>query len=124
MTDRWAAQLKSFTKGHQICLAHLLRNSMFLQESEKHPFAAQFRQFMIDIFEIRKVLIKQNKPFAEQDKDAKELEKRLNDLLLITVDKDKYPNTLTFQASMMKHRNHIMPCLYNLDIPQIGRAHV
>ena len=117
VTDRWAAQLKSLTKGHQLCLAHLLRNIIFLEESEKHPFAPQFRQFTIDIFEIRQVLVKQNKPFAEQDKDAKELEKRLNDLLLITVDKDKYPNTLTFQASMIKHRNHIMPCLYNLNIP-------
>ena len=100
-----------------MCLAHLLRNIIFLEESEKHPFAPQFRQLMIDIFDTRKVLVKQNKPYEEEDKDAKELEKRLNDLLLLTVDKDKYPNTLTFQASMLKHRNHILPCLYNLDIP-------
>ena len=117
VTDRWAAQLKSFTKGHQMCLAHLLRNIIFLEESEKHPFAPQFKQLMIDIFDTRKALVKQNKPYAQEDKDAKELEKRLNDLLLITVDKDNYPNTLTFQASMLKYRNHILPCLYNLDIP-------
>ncbi len=117
VTDRWAAQLKSFTKGHQMCLAHLLRNIIFLEESEKHPFALQFRQLMLDIFNTRKALVKQDKPYAEDDKDAKELEKRLNDLLLITVNKDNYPNTLTFQASMLKHRNHILPCLYNLDIP-------
>ncbi len=117
VTDRWAAQLKSFTKGHQICLAHLLRNIIFLEESEKHPFASQFRQLMIDIFDTRKALVKQNKAYAQDDKDAKELEKRLNELLLTTVDKDNYPNTLTFQASMIKNRNHLMPCLYNLDIP-------
>ena len=123
VTDRWAAQLKTLTKGHQICLAHLLRNIIFLEESEKHPFSTQFRQLMIDIFDTRKALVKQNKPYAQENKDAKELkelkelEKRLNDLLLITVHKDNYPNTLTFQASMLKHRNNILPCLYNLDIP-------
>jgi transposase len=117
VTDRWAAQLKSFTKGHQLCLAHLLRNIIFLEESEKHPFALQFRQLLIAIFDARKIRLQQNKPYTQHDNDAKELEKRLNDLLLMTVDKHKYPNTLTFQASMLKHRNYIMPCLYNLDIP-------
>ena len=46
-----------------------------------------------------------------------ELEKRLNDLLLITIDKQNHQNTATFQASMLKNRNHLLPCLYNLDIP-------
>lgn len=122
VTDRWAAQLKAFTKGHQMCLAHLLRNIIFLEESENHPFAIQFRQLLIDIFDTRKALVKNEKPYTEQDKDAKELEKRLNDLLLMTIDNDKYPNTLTFQASMIKHRNHVMPCLYNLDIPPDNNA--
>jgi transposase len=117
ITDRWAAQLKSNTKGHQICLAHLLRNIIFLDESEKHLFAIQFKQLMIDIFDIRRKLVKQRKPYSEDDKEAKEFEKRLNDLLLMSVDKDSCPNTLTFQASMIKNRNYLLPCLYNLDIP-------
>jgi hypothetical protein len=117
VTDRWAAQLKTITKGFQICLAHLLRNIIFLDESEKHPFAAQFKQFMVDVFSIRKQLVQIKTPYKIDQKEAKIVEKRLNDLLLINIDKEKYPNTVTFQASMIKNRNYLLPCLYNLDIP-------
>jgi transposase len=120
VTDRWAAQLKSNTKGHQLCLAHLLRNIIFLIESEKHPFAAQFKQFIIDVFDSikeRKKLVQQQLPAQIDDKKALTLEKTLNDLIVMTIDKEKYPNTLTFQGSMLKQRNSLLPCLYNLDIP-------
>ena len=117
VTDRWAAQLKTITKGFQICLAHLLRNIIFLDESEKHPFATQFKQFMVDVFSIRKQLIQIGTPYQTEQKEAKIIEKRLNDLLLMSIDKEKYPHTLTFQASMIKYRNYLLPCLYNLEIP-------
>jgi transposase len=117
VTDRWAAQLKDTKKGHQICLAHLLRNIIFLSESEKHTFATQFKQLMVDVFSIRKQLVELNNPYQIDQKEAKIIEKRLNDLLLIDVDKEKYPLTRTFQNSMIKYRNYLFPCLYNLKIP-------
>jgi transposase len=117
VTDRWAAQLKAHVKGNQLCLPHLQRNIIFLEESEKHPFATQFRQLLSDIFTIRKELVLKTKPYKTDDMDAKALEKKINSLLLITINKEKYPHSLTFQASMLKHRNNLTPCLYNLDIP-------
>ncbi|MBK6609599.1 MAG: IS66 family transposase [Sphingobacteriales bacterium] len=122
VTDRWAAQLNAFTKGYQMCLAHLQRNIIFLQETENHPFALQFRQLLTAIFDTRKTLVKNDKPCYEQDKEAKEIEQKLNDLLLITIHKEQYPNTLTFQTSMIKYRNFLTPCLYNLDIPPDNNA--
>lgn len=118
VSDRWAAQLKATSKGNQICLAHLLRNLAFLEESEKHPFAAQFKQFLTHVFDTRRYLVQERKAAFQTDgPKATELENTLNDLLLITVDKQSHPNTATFQASMLKNRNHLLPCLYNLDIP-------
>lgn len=118
LSDRWAAQLKTNAKGFQNCLAHLLRNLIFLEESEKQPFATRFKQFVADVFDIRKYLVEEKKPaFQADDPKAVEFEKRLNELLLITIDKQEHPNTATFQASMLKNRNHLLPCLYNLDIP-------
>jgi transposase len=117
VTDRWAAQLKDAKKGHQICLAHLLRNVIFLIESEKHAFAIQFKQLMLDVFSIRKELVQHNNPYQIDQKEAKIIEKRLNDLLLILIDKEKYPQTHTFQNSMIKYRNYLFPCLYTLNIP-------
>lgn len=117
ITDRWAAQLKANTKGHQVCLAHLLRNIIFLDEAEKHPFAAQFKELLLDIFAHKKISIQQQKAFNSEDKEAKIIEKRLNDLLTLSIENEKYQKTLTFQISMIKLRQQLLPCLYQLDIP-------
>lgn len=118
VTDRWSAQLKTNTKRHQLCLAHLKRNLNFLEEAEKHPFAPQFHQIINDIFAIRKQFAKEDSPaYKADDLDAQTLEQRINELLLLTIDKEKYHDTHVFQNSMLKHRKSITPCLYNLDIP-------
>lgn len=118
VTDRWHAQLKTHTKRHQLCLAHLKRNLNFLEEGERHPFAPQFHQIINDIFAIRKQFAKEDSPaYKADDLDAQALEQRINELLLITIDKEKYHDTHLFQNSMLKHRKSITPCLYNLDIP-------
>ncbi len=70
VTDRWAAQLKTMTKGNQLCLPHLQRNIIFLEESEKHPFATQFKQLLSDIFSIRKELLSINTPYTTSDFEA------------------------------------------------------
>lgn len=122
VTDRWAAQLKAHVKGHQMCLAHLLRNLIFLEEAEKQPFATLFKQLILDIFDARKALVLQAEAYNEMDNEAMIFEKRLNDLLLITIDKEHFPNSATFQMSMLKNRNALFPCLYNLDIPPDNNA--
>jgi transposase len=117
ISDRWAAQLKIIAKNHQICLAHLLRDLIFLEESEKHAFASQFKQLLIDVFDLRKILFKNKQACQANSNEAILVEKRLNDLLLISVEQDKYPQTATFQVSMLKHRNFLLPCIYDIAIP-------
>lgn len=117
VTDRWAAQLKTFTKANQICLPHLQRNIIFLEEAEKHPFATQFKQLISDIFTIKKQHLRKKEPYQSTDTEAIALENRINELLICTIDKEKYPKTLTFQASMIKNRQNLTPCLYHLDVP-------
>lgn len=118
VSDRWAAQLKAASKGNQICLAHLPRNLTFLAESEKQPFATQFKLFVAHIFDIRKDLLQQQKAaFQSDDPTVVAPEKRLNELIPITINRQKHPNTATFQDSMLKNRNHLLLCLYHLDIP-------
>jgi transposase len=117
VVDRWAAQLKTHARGHQLCSAHLLRNIIFLLESEEHGFAIEFKQLLVDVFEIRRKLVARKSAFKVDDKAAIFFEERLNQLLLITIDKKTHPNTAIFQASMIKNRNNLFPCLYNLAIP-------
>ena len=117
LSDRWAAQLKVHTQGKQICLAHLLRDLNYLIETEKHQFSTQFKELLVDIFEVKRQLLINQKPYQSDSQEAIILEKRINEALLITVDSEKCPKTITFQASMIKCRNYILPCIYNLEIP-------
>lgn len=114
VSDRWAAQLKSTVKNHQLCLAHLLRELIFLEESEQHLFAESFKELIVSIFDIRKTLAL---AYLHNSIEALVFENTLNELLLVTIDKQISPNTAIFQASMIKYRNYLLPCLYNLDIP-------
>jgi transposase len=114
VSDRWAAQLKSTVKNHQLCLAHLLRELIFLEESEQQPFAKSFKELIVSIFDTRKTLIQ---AYLPNSIEALAFENTLNQLLLITIDKEICPQTVIFQASMIKYRNYLLPCLYNLDIP-------
>lgn len=117
ISDRWSAQLRVYTKAKQICLAHLLRELHYLADFEKHPFATQFKELLADIFSIKRQLLVQQKPYQVDSQQANLLEKRINDALLLTIDAEKCPKTLTFQNSMLKCRNYILPCIYYLDIP-------
>jgi transposase len=122
ITDRWAAQLKTSVLDNQLCLAHLLRNVIFLIEAEKHPFATQFKQFLLDIFDAKKQSISENFAFNKQHTTTILLEQQLNTLISIPIDKDLFPKTAIFQASMIQYRNSILPCLYNLQIPPDNNA--
>ena len=50
------------------------------------------------------------------------LEQELNHLLAITISKNTASKTHTFQKSMIKHRNYLFPCLYDLDVPPDNNA--
>lgn len=122
VSDRWAAQLKTHSKNSQICLAHLLRDLIYLVETEQLDFAIQFKAFIISVFDNRKIMIENNKAFTQNSEKTILLEQTLNQLLLISIDKEKYPKSAVFQVSMIKNRNFILPCLYNLEIPPDNNA--
>lgn len=86
--------------GGLICLAHLLRELIFLEESEQHPFSKQFKELISTIFDIRKTI---SVPYSTDSAEAIELEDLLNQLLLITIDKEKNLKTAIFQASIVKY---------------------
>lgn len=116
VSDRWAAHLK-MTSRHQLCLAHLLREVIFLVESEGHTFSEDFKTFLLSIFALCKTLRNQQQACQVESAQALALEAQLNQLLLGEVDASTHPATATFQASMLKYRNYLLPCLYNIEIP-------
>lgn len=115
VSDRWAAQLKMTSGGHQICLAHLLRDVRYLEELEKEEFAEDFRKLLIKVFEKRREMVTRQEVCSKEV--TTELEKEINRLLAIPINREKKPETARFQRSMLKCRNYLLPCLYDLEIP-------
>lgn len=121
-SDRWAAQLKIESKDKQLCYPHLMRDLVYLEELEKHDWATQFKNLLKKALDARHIAIERNQAYHHGEMQAQQLENQLNSLLTCTIVKELYPKTLTFQKSMIKHRNHLFPCLYDLDIPPDNNA--
>lgn len=116
VSDRWSAHLK-MAATHQLCLAHLLRDVVFLVESESHSFAVEFKAFLLSVFTLCKTLGIEQQACGLDSARSLVLESELNRLVAVVVDKNTHPQTATYQASMLKYRNYLLPCLYNLEIP-------
>ena len=116
-TDRWAAQLKTQSKGKQLCIAHLLRDLVYLIELEKGQWAQQFKTLLLKALNIRESCDEKQKALAASDQQAQDLEQQLDNLLMEYLAKEEYPKSLTFQKSMLKHRPYLFTFLYHLEVP-------
>ena len=122
LSDRWSAQLKTYAKNHQLCLAHLLRDLTFLEELEKHDFSTEFKTLIGAVFDLKRLQNLQNNPCQRDAPEAILLEKKINKLLGAPIDAKKYPKSLTFQKSMIKYRGYLLPCIYDLGIAPDNNA--
>ena len=121
-SDRWAAQLKIASKNKQLCFPHLQRDLVYLIETEKIEWANQFKDLLSKTLKLRHIAFERNKAFQKKEVQAQELEQELNLLLAITISKDTASKTHTFQKSMIKYRNYLFTCLYDLDVPPDNNA--
>jgi len=108
-SDRLRAQIKTNAKNHQICLAHLLRELVYLIQTENTAWAAQFKELLQ-----KAIKLKQNREaYPQNDPATIEIENQLDRLLEHTIP-DKYIlKTLTFKKSMTRYRAFIFPFLYD-----------
>ena len=98
-----------------MCLAHLLRDAGYLIETESEEFGVGFRKLLVKVFDLRREMKERNE-VCEQKQTA-ELEKELNQLLAIPINGEGSPETAKFRRSMLKYRNCILECLYDLEVP-------
>jgi len=111
--DRWRAQLNTFAKGHQLCLAHLLRDLNYLIELEKTAWAEQVKQLFLKAIELKKELTSYN----DANPKVLEIELAMNTLLLEALVKAQNPKTYVFQRALIKSRDCIFQFLYYKDVP-------
>ena len=116
-SDRLAAQLKTKSKNKQLCLPHLFRELIFLEEQEKNDWSTHFKHLLKRSLTLRAIAEEKNQAWRKGQLEVYQLEHRLNRLLARLIIKDDFPLTLTFQKSMIKQRNYLFTFLYDLDVP-------
>jgi len=114
ISDRWRAQLGTSAAGHQLCLAHLLRDLNFIIEVEPICNTAT------KIKEVLQKGINHKRLYPETPKDdenciniEREMDRVLNDL----IDESQFPLTVKIQKSLLLYRNHVFEFLYNANVP-------
>ncbi|MEQ8472331.1 MAG: IS66 family transposase, partial [Marinoscillum sp.] len=116
-SDRWAAHTGTHAKGHQLCLAHLLRDLNYLIELEQTTWAKQMKVLFQEAIRLKK----ESSSYNPKDPNTLAIERKLDQLLAQQLDKDSPPDTtkktIVFQKAMKKHRNYLFTFLYYQDVP-------
>jgi len=113
VSDRWQAQLSTFAKGHQLCLAHLLRDLNYLIELEKTTWADQMKQLFLKAIALKKELTH----YCDSNPEVVQIEQDMDLLLSTVLVRDKTPKTLVFQRALKKNRQYLFPFLYYEYVP-------
>ncbi len=117
-SDRWAAQLKTVAAGHQLCIAHLLRDLKYLEQLERNDWTKRLKELLKKSLSLKE----QQEEYIRGDTVSLELEQELDILLEESIPKDINSKTLALQKSLIKHRNSIFTFLYNRDTPPDNNA--
>ena len=116
--DCWKCYFKVAAIAHQICTAHLLRDTNHVIECYNLKWASDFKMLLKESIEYKKTL--QEEDYLESEHRT-EFENRLNLLLEEPIDK-KYPLACTLQKRLIKYREHIFTFLYIPNVPPDNNA--
>jgi len=112
-TDRLSAYFNMSVKNHQVCLAHLLRNTTYFAELlPEYDWPKKMMELLRESIHLRKT-----KDTGTEDEES--FKKRFDALIQEEVnidDKDCQKLFDSFRKGLMKHRDHIFLFLSNHDV--------
>ena len=115
VTDRHASYFNLYVKGHQICLAHLLRELNYLNElAPNQKWSEKMKTLLQEAIHKRKTL-----PWKKID--GEKLMRRFNDLLAEKVD-HLHEDIQKLQTSLVRHREHVLNFLFHDFLPYDNNA--
>lgn len=112
-TDRWAAQLNTKAKAHQLCLAHIQRDLKLIQELEDHPWSYAMEGILKESMDLKD----EQEQYMRSDTRMMESEENLDVLLYENIPKSTYPKTNALLTSLKNNRDSIFTFLYNKFVP-------
>jgi transposase len=112
--DCWKAHFQTPVKAHQLCTAHLERETKYLEECYKVAWPVKFRVMLRKAHKLKDQLTAADYFYPNQQRDLLEIE--LDNLLADTLN-PKHKEMIAFQKRITRYRNHIFTFLYHPDVP-------
>lgn len=112
--DCWKAHFQTPVKKHQLCTAHLERETKYLEERYKVTWPVRFRVMLREAQKLKKQLAPAD--YYSPNQLLFHLEKELDELLSEPLD-PKHKEMIAFQKRITKYRDHVFTFLYHPDVP-------
>lgn len=117
--DCWASHFRTQCKTHQLCIAHLLRELIFLEQRFESSWAANFKRMLLDALELKKKLKQESYDFPIAERDG--IKNTLANLLEKSLP-EKQKKLRAFHKRMRKHKNYILTFLDHYNVPPDNNA--
>jgi len=112
--DCWKAHFQTPVKKHQLCTAHLERETKYLEERYKVAWPVRFRNMLREAHKLKKQFTPAD--YYYPNHLCSLLEKELDNLLSESLD-PKHKEMITFQKRITKYRDHVFTFLYHPTVP-------
>jgi len=112
--DCWKAHFQTPVKTHQLCTAHLERETKYLEERYKVAWPVRFRAMLREAHKLKKQFTPAD--YYYPNHLCSLLEKELDNLLSETLD-PKHKELIAFQKRITKYRDYVFTFLYHPNVP-------
>jgi transposase len=119
VSDCWSSQLKVKAKGHQLCMAHLLRELTNFVENLKSDWSAKMKDLFLRAIELKNKMTEEH--YLHPPEEVSKFNTELDELL--KTDYSKFHNKeQAFIKRLNKHRPSIFIFLTHPDVPPDNNA--
>jgi len=112
--DCWKSHFQTPVKKHQLCTAHLQRETKYLEQCYKSDWPNRFRIMLMDAQKLKKQFMPAD--YYSPNCARSNLERELDSLLSEPLN-PKHKEMITFQKRMIKYRDHVFTFLYHPEVP-------
>lgn len=112
--DCWKAHFQTPVKNHQLCTAHLERETKYLEERYKVAWPVRFRNLLREAHKLKKQFTSADYYYPNHPRSL--LEKELDNLLSKSLDPE-HKELIAFQKRITKYRDYVFPFLYHPNVP-------
>jgi transposase len=112
--DCWKAHFQTPVNEHQLCLAHLERETKYLEERYKVAWPVRFRIMLLEAERLKKQFAPVDYYYPNHYRSH--LERELDNLLSESLDPN-HKELIAFQKRIIKYRSHVFTFLYHPDVP-------